>query len=163
AALVSAAPAFRSERLADIDQAITNAIRDSDTPGAVLWIERNGATYHKAFGKRAVVPTHEPMEENTIFDAASLTKVIATTPAIVLLMERGKLKLEDPVRKHLPEFQGPETISLRHLLTHTSGLRSGLPSKPEWSGYQTAIAMACTEQPTNAPDSVFRYSDVNFI
>ena len=141
----AAAPSFKADRLSDINTAITNAIAAKNIPGAVLWVERLGLTYHKAFGQRSLTPTNEPMSEDTIFDAASLTKVVATTPAMLLLVERGQVKIDDPVRKHIPEFQGEGTaaITVRHLMTHTSGLRAGLPAKPEWSGYEAAIAMAC--------------------
>jgi len=131
----------------------------------VLWVERQGLTYHKTFGRRALVPSAEPMNEDTTFDAASLTKVVATAPAIMLLLERGQLKLDDAVRTHIPEFrgEGTEAITIRHLLTHTSGLRSGIPARPEWSGYEAGIALACVEAATNAPGTTFRYSDINFI
>jgi uncharacterized protein YbbC (DUF1343 family)/CubicO group peptidase (beta-lactamase class C family) len=164
-AQAASAPAFKASRLAEMDAAITNAIAQKNIPGAVLWMERQGLTYHKAFGQRAVTPALEPMREDTIFDAASLTKVIATTPAILLLIERGQVKLDDKVRTHLPEFrgEGTEAITLRHLLTHTSGLRPGLPSQPEWAGSEAGIALACQEKATNAPGTAFRYSDINFI
>ncbi len=160
-----AAPAFKAARLAETDAAITNAIGENNIPGAVLWLERQGLIYHKAFGKRSLVPAVEPMDEDTIFDAASLTKVIATTPAMLLLIERGQVKLTDTVRTHIPEFQGEGTasITVRHLLTHTSGLRPGLPAAPPWSGYEAGIALACMEKATNAPGTVVRYSDINYI
>jgi uncharacterized protein YbbC (DUF1343 family)/CubicO group peptidase (beta-lactamase class C family) len=160
-----AAPSFKPARLAEMDSAITNTIGEKNIPGAVLWVERQGLTYHKTFGRRALVPSAEPMSEDTIFDAASLTKVVATAPAIMLLLERGELKLDDRVRAHIPEFRGDgtEDITIRHLLTHTSGLRSGIPARPEWSGYETGIALACVEAATNAPGATFRYSDINFI
>jgi uncharacterized protein YbbC (DUF1343 family)/CubicO group peptidase (beta-lactamase class C family) len=160
-----AVSSFKPARLAEMDAAITNAIAEKDIPGAVLWVERQGLTYHKAFGHRALVPSVEPMGEDTIFDAASLTKVIATTPAVMLLIERGQLKLDDTVRAHIAEFrgEGTEGVTIRHLLTHTSGLRPGLPAKPEWSGYEAGIAIACLENATNSPGSSFRYSDINFI
>jgi uncharacterized protein YbbC (DUF1343 family)/CubicO group peptidase (beta-lactamase class C family) len=83
----------------------------------------------------------------------------------MLLLERGQLKLDDPVRTHLPDFRGEGTaaITVRHLLTHTSGLRPGLPAAPPWSGYEAGIARACVEAATNTPGTVFRYSDINFI
>jgi len=164
-ATYGAAPSFKPARLAEMDTAITNAIAEKNLPGAVLWVERQGLTYHKAFGRRALVPSVEPMGEDTIFDAASLTKVIATTPAVMLLIERGQLKLDDTVRAHVPEFsgEGTEAITLRHLLTHMSGLRPGLPARPEWSGYEAGIARACVEKATNSPGTIFRYSDINFI
>ena len=161
----SAAPSFKPSRLAEMDAAITNAIAEKSIPGAVLWVERQGLTYHKTFGRRALVPAAEPMSGDTIFDAASLTKVVATAPAILLLVERGQLKLDDTVRTHVAEFrgEGTEGITIRHLLTHTSGLRPGLPARPEWSGYEAGIALACVENATNSPGAVFRYSDINFI
>jgi uncharacterized protein YbbC (DUF1343 family)/CubicO group peptidase (beta-lactamase class C family) len=154
-----------AEKLAELDAAIESAIAEKQIPGGVLWFEHAGATYHKAFGHRAVFPTEEPMTEDTIFDAASLTKVVATTPAVMLLIERGRMKLDEPVRTYLPDFsgEGRERITVRHLLTHTSGLRPGIPSKPDWSGYEKGIALACAEKPTAPPGTAFRYSDVNFI
>jgi len=162
---MDAAPAFKPARLAEMESAITNAITEKNLPGAVLWVERQGLAYHKRFGNRALVPTVEGMTEDTIFDAASLTKVVATTPAVMLLIERGLLKLDDTVRTHIPEFLGEGTagVTVRQLLTHVSGLRSGLPARPEWSGYEHGIALASREVPTNAPGTVFRYSDINFI
>ena len=161
----SAVPAFVPARLQDIAGAITNGIAEKDMPGAVFRLEREGLSYQRAFGQRSVVPTAEPMTEDTIFDIASLTKVVATTPAIMLLMQRGQIHPDDPVRQHIPEFLGPGTqgITLRHLLTHTSGLRSGLPNQPEWAGYSNGIALACRERPTDPPGTIFRYSDINFI
>ena len=147
-----------------MDAAVTQAIADHQCPGAVLWLERNGVSYHKAYGKRALAPAEETMTEDTIFDAASLTKVIACTPAVMLLVERGQVGLEERVQTYLPEFKGDgkETITLRQLLTHTSGLRPDISTRPAWSGYDTAIRMACAEKPVTAPGTAFRYSDINF-
>ena len=156
--------AFQTDKLAEIDALIEQGIADHRMPGAVVWIEHDGAVYHKAFGQRAVEPVAEPMTEDTIFDAASLTKVTATTPAIMLLVERGALDVDAPVQKYIEEFRrdGKDGITLRHLLTHTSGLRSGLdPRKIE--GQRSAIAYARQETVTNAPGSLFIYSDINFI
>src|SRR5689334_16466149 len=122
---------FKPAKLAEIDALIEQGIADHRMPGAVLWIEHDGVAHHKAIGLRAVEPNEEPMTEDTIFDAASLTKVMATTPAIMLLAERGALDLEAPVQKYIQEFRrdGKDGITLRQLLTHTSGLRSGLGRK----------------------------------
>src|SRR5258708_700010 len=160
-----AAAEFNAAKIADMDQAITNAIAEHKLPGGVLWLEREDRIYHKAFGHRALVPETEPMTEETIFDAASLTKVLATAPSIMLLLERGQLRLDDLVKEHLPEFrgEGTETMTLRHLLTHTSGLRSGLGGSPPWTGYEKAIRLACAEKPTDPPGTIFRYSDINYI
>ena len=84
--------------------------------------------YHKAYGDRALIPKREPMTEDTIFDAASLTKVIATTPCLMKLFEQGKLRLDDPVTNiSFPEFQdGKSDITVRNLMTHFSGLAPDL-------------------------------------
>ncbi|MBI4658447.1 MAG: DUF1343 domain-containing protein [Verrucomicrobia bacterium] len=156
---------FISAKLAEIDAAILQTVAGNRIPGGVLWLERLGSAYHKAYGRRALVPSEAPMAQDTIFDAASLTKVIATTPAVMLLIERGELSLDAPVTKYIPEFgaHAKDLITVRHLLTHTSGLRPGLSATPPWSGYDTAIKLACAEKPLNAPGGVFRYSDINFI
>lgn len=154
---------FDPAKLHAIDEAIDEAVADHKVPGAVFWLERNGVSYHKAYGFRALEPDVEPMTEDTIFDAASLTKVIATTPAVMLLIERGQLDLDAPVQRYIEEFRraGKDDITLRHLLTHTSGLKAGLSTKP--SGSLSAIQIACQEKVTNAPGTFFRYSDINFI
>ena len=155
--------AFNVAKLAEIDALIEQGIADHRMPGAVLWLEHEGAVYRKTYGQRALEPVAEPMTEDTIFDAASLTKVIATTPAIMLLAERGALDVDAPVQRYLEEFRrdGKDGITLRHLLTHTSGLRAGLSKKPE--GQRAAIAQACQEIVTNTPGTRFLYSDINFI
>ena len=159
------APALRMEKLREIETAINDAIEQGRTPGAVIWLEHNGASFHKAFGKRAIVPTPETMTEDTIFDVASLTKVAACTPAIMLLVERGKIKLDEPVRAYIPEFagNGKESITVRHLMTHTSGLRPGISPKPEWQGAAAAIEKACGQTMLAPAGTVFRYSDINFV
>jgi CubicO group peptidase (beta-lactamase class C family) len=155
---------FRPEKLAEMDAAIVQAIADKKCPGGVLWLEHRGVGYHKAYGNRALVPSVEPMTENTIFDAASLTKVVACTPAVMLLVERGQVKLDAPVQTYIPEFRGDgkEAITVRHLMTHTSGLRPDIETKTDWHGQQTAIQKACEEKLQAPPGTVFRYSDINF-
>ncbi len=157
--------AFVNEKLREMDRAIQQAVGDRKCPGGVLWLEREGTSYHKAYGNRAVVPTVEAMTEETIFDAASLTKVVATTPAILLLIERGKVILDAPVSAYIPEFTGAgkEAITIRQLLTHTSGLRPDISLQPAWTGYDTAIRLACAEVPASKPDERFIYSDINFL
>ncbi len=155
---------FKPAKLAEMDNAITTAITEKRLPGAVLWVERNGAAYHRAYGNRALEPKAERMTEDTIFDAASLTKVVAGTPAIMLLVERGQVKLDAPVATYIPDFKGDgkEVITVRQLLNHTSGLRPDIDTRPAWEGYDTAIRMACTEKLRAPPGTVFRYSDINF-
>src|ERR1051325_9459672 len=143
-----------------IDQTIQNAIARDNIPGAVYHLERGGKVYEKAYGDRALVPRKERMTRDTIFDAASLTKVVATAPSIWLLIERGKVELDAPLNRYIAEARGDMTI--RHLLTHTSGLRPDLDLREPWSGYETGIALAVKEEPVNRPGYVFRYSDINY-
>jgi uncharacterized protein YbbC (DUF1343 family)/CubicO group peptidase (beta-lactamase class C family) len=162
----SAAPAqlLHPEKLAEMDEAINEAITNKQCPGGVLWFEHHGAVYRKAYGNRALVPAVEPMTEDTIFDAASLTKVIACTPAVMLLVERGRIDLDAHVQNYIPEFKGDgkEAITIRQLMTHTSGLRPDIETKSDWSGQEAAIRKACEEKLQAAPGTVFRYSDINF-
>ena len=156
---------FRPEKLAAMDAAINEAIASNQCPGGVLWLEHNGTAYHKAFGSRALVPAREPMTGDTIFDAASLTKVVATAPAVLLLVERGHVKLDAPVRAYIPEFNGDgrELVTVRELLTHTSGLPPDIETKTDWHGQAEAIKKACAEKLQSRPGTAFKYSDINFI
>jgi uncharacterized protein YbbC (DUF1343 family)/CubicO group peptidase (beta-lactamase class C family) len=159
-----AEPGFRQEKLAEMDAAINQAVAEKRCPGAVLWVEHRGISYHKAYGSRALVPQSEPMSEDTIFDAASLTKVVACTPAVMLLVERGLVKLDEPVRTYIPEFRGDgkEAIIVRQLMLHISGLRGDIETKTDWRGQKAAIEKACAEVLLDAPGASFRYSDINF-
>ncbi|MEA2342060.1 MAG: hypothetical protein QOF63_229 [Thermoanaerobaculia bacterium] len=155
---------FDAARLREIDRTIDTAIAEHKLPGGVFHLERGNSVYEKVYGNRAVVPAVESMTDDTIFDAASLTKVVATTPSIWLLIERGKIELDAPVSRFIPEFRGGwrDEITIRHLLTHTSGLRPDLDLSTPWSGYDTAIRMAIAEEPRQRPGFTFRYSDINF-
>jgi len=149
---------------ADIDAVIGQAIRDNRLPGAVLVAGHQGRiVYRKAYGNRALVPAVEPMTVDTIFDCASLTKVIATTSAMMKLFEQGKVRIADPVTVYLPEFQGGHSpVTVRDLMTHYSGLPPDLKLVPAWSGYDTGIKMALTVTPASPPETHFVYSDINF-
>ena len=160
----AAARLFRPEKLNQMDQAILQAVRDQNCPGGVLWVEHEDAVYHRAYGNRALVPTVEPMTENTIFDLASLTKVIATTPAVMLLVERGQVDLNAAVHTYIPEFTGggKEAITVRQLMLHISGLRGDIETQSDWHGQSAAIQKACAEKLVSVPGTAFRYSDINF-
>ncbi|MFZ0437995.1 MAG: serine hydrolase domain-containing protein, partial [Candidatus Sulfotelmatobacter sp.] len=153
-------------RLTAVDTVIQNAISDGSIPGAVLVVGHDGQViYRKAYGSRSLEPRREPMTLDTIFDLASLTKVIVTTTAVMQLVEQGKVRLNDPVAKYLPEFaqNGKADITVRQLLTHYSGLEPDLDLKTAWEGKETAYRMAFAETPQDAPGSKFAYSDINFI
>jgi CubicO group peptidase (beta-lactamase class C family) len=121
--------------------------------------------YRKAFGHLSLEPRRELMTVDTIFDLASLTKVIATTTSVMQLVERGKVRISDTVVKYLPEFgqNGKEDITVRQLLTHYSGLAPDLDLQTPWQGKDTAYKMAFAEKPETTPGSGFVYSDINFI
>jgi len=148
---------------------VIDAIHSQEIPGAVLLVWHNGhVIYRKAFGYRSLEPRREAMTVDTIFDLASLTKVTATSTAIMQLVERGKIRVNEPVAKYLPEFaaNGKEDISIRDLLTHFSGLPPDLDldkGAQESRGKDAAYQMACAEKPIFPPGSQFLYSDVNFI
>lgn len=148
-----------------VDAVINDSVQTGLIPGAVLIIGHNGqVAYRHAYGSRALVPNREPMTLDTIFDAASLTKVIATTPSVMKLFEQGKIRLDDPVTKYLPDFQGGKSdITVRLLMTHFSGLPPDLVLSPRWSGYDTGIQKALTTAPIAPPGARFIYSDINFI
>jgi CubicO group peptidase (beta-lactamase class C family) len=147
-----------------LDWEIQQSIRDKVIPGGVLVVVQNGKVLHrKAYGQRAIEPTPEFMTIDTIFDVASLTKIVATTPSIMKLVERGEVRLHDPVTAYLPQFQsGNSSITVRDLLTHFSGLRPDLDLMPPWSGYETGINKALIDKPTSPPGRQFVYSDINF-
>ena len=158
-----AQPAFPGA--AAVDEQINQAVQEGLIPGAVLLIGHDGqVVYRKAYGERSLIPTREPMTVDTIFDAASLTKVVATTSSVMKLVEQGKIRLDDPVTKYLPEFQeGHSSITIRNLMTHFSGLRPDVDLKPAWSGYETGIHRALIDKPAGPPGVRFVYSDINFI
>jgi uncharacterized protein YbbC (DUF1343 family)/CubicO group peptidase (beta-lactamase class C family) len=162
----SASPRAGAPHFTAVDAVIQEAIHDGTIPGAVLMVGHDGRViYRKAYGSRALEPRREAMTLDTIFDVASLTKVIATTTAVMQLVEKGKVRLNDPVAKYLPEFaqNGKDEITVRQLLTHYSGIEPDLDLKVAWSGKQTAYGMANAETPEDPPGSKFSYSDVNFI
>jgi uncharacterized protein YbbC (DUF1343 family)/CubicO group peptidase (beta-lactamase class C family) len=148
-----------------LDETVNQAIEQGWLPGAVLLVGHDGRiVYRKAYGQRALVPRPETMTEDTIFDCASLTKVVATTSSLMKLFEQGKFRLNDRVTDYFPEFQGGKSdITLRNLFTHFSGLPPDLPLKPEWSGYETGLHLAYTGSPAGPPGVRFVYSDINFI
>ena len=148
-----------------LDPILERSVAAGDTPGAVLLIgHHHRIIYRKAFGSRALEPVREPMTVDTIFDLASLTKSIATTTAIMQLVQEGRVRLNDPVAAYLPEFaqNGKQDITIRELLTHYSGLAPDLDLQTPWTGRDAAFAMAMAQTPANPPGSRFVYSDINF-
>jgi len=159
-------PELNEEKLAPpIEEIVSKAIRSGQIPGAVVLIgNRDKIFFRRAFGYRSLVPDKLPMTIDTIFDVSSLTKVIATTTALMQLTENGKLRFEGAVAEYWPEFKsnGKESITVRELMTHYSGLRPDLDMKPKWAGHDTALKLIVDEKPVFSPGTRFVYSDINF-
>jgi uncharacterized protein YbbC (DUF1343 family)/CubicO group peptidase (beta-lactamase class C family) len=153
-------------RLAQMDQVIAASIGKRELPGAVVVVARKGrVVWSKAYGSRAVEPSAEPMTTDTIFDLASLTKVVATATSIMILVERGKVRLSDPVSQFIPELKGEgrERITIELLLTHRSGYAPDFDLKERWTGYDEAIKRLIKEPLRNTPGTRFVYSDIGYI
>jgi uncharacterized protein YbbC (DUF1343 family)/CubicO group peptidase (beta-lactamase class C family) len=151
---------------APLDELLKDAIASGNAPGAVLLVAHNGlVAYRKAYGTRTVGANAEPMTADTIFDLASLTKVIATTTCVMRLEQLGQIKLNDPVAKYIPDFaqNGKEDVTIRMLLTHYSGLPADLDLKQPWNGVDEGYARANASKLVNPPGSTFLYSDVGFV
>jgi len=164
-AAVTMAAQERYAASANLDALIQEAVKNDQAPGAVLVVWHQGKILHRqAYGNRALVPAKEPMTVDTIFDAASLTKIVATTASVMKLFEQGKLRLNERVTTYLPAFQnGVSDITVRQLLTHFSGFRPDVDLKPVWSGHDLGIRKALLDKPVAQPGERFIYSDINFV
>jgi len=159
------ARALLAADLAPIEAIAESEVRAGRIPGAVILIgTRDRVLYRRAFGHRTFKPAPAPMTPDTIFDLASVTKVVATATAIMQLVDRGRLALDDRVARHWPQFgaNGKSGITVRDLLTHYSGLRPDLDLSEEWSGYDTAMKMIVMEAPVAPRGTRYLYSDINF-
>jgi uncharacterized protein YbbC (DUF1343 family) len=154
------------ERLARIDATVAASIKNKELPGAVILVGHNGQiVWRKAYGSRAVEPQRETMTTDTIFDLASLTKIVATATSIMILIERGEVRLADPVVKFIPEMKGGgrDAITIEQLLTHVSGFAPDFDLRERWTGYDEAMKRLYREPLRNAPGARFVYSDINYI
>ena len=149
-----------------IDAALDRAIAANQIPGAVVIVGRSGKIAHVAArGFRSLVPEREAMTRGTIFDLASLTKPIATATAVMMLVERGKLRLDDTIAKLLPEFAGggKGAITIEQLLRHRSGLIADNALSDYADGPEKAWERLAALNVVGVPNAKFLYSDVNYI
>jgi uncharacterized protein YbbC (DUF1343 family)/CubicO group peptidase (beta-lactamase class C family) len=154
------------QKLQNIEVEVNREIAQHHLPGAVVLVARSGGiVWRKAYGARALEPAREAMTTDTIFDLASLTKVVATATSIMILVERGKVRLSDPLSSYIPEIKGEgrERITLELLLTHRAGYAPDFDLKDRWSGYDQAIKRLIQEPLRNPPGAKFVYSDINYI
>jgi CubicO group peptidase (beta-lactamase class C family) len=155
-----------AKRFRAVYDRVKSAIAEGLIPGAVVIVGRSRGPVHRVVaGHRAVRPRREPMTAATIFDLASLTKVMATAPLVVEEATRGRLRLADPLERHLAETRDTQvgTIPLHRLLTHTAGF---VPDNPieDYRGSRAALVRAIAEEPLESePGTRFTYSDVGYI
>lgn len=149
------------------DPLVLDGIRRGAYPGAALVVgRRDTIVFAKGYGRltwSAASPAADP--DSTLWDLASLTKVVATTTALMLLVERGRVDLDAPVARYVPEFDGPGSaaVTVRHLLTHTSGLRAWLPLYREAPDSAAALRLVLAQTPRAPPGARMEYSDLNAI
>ncbi len=152
--------------LTNLDGIIEAEIAKKQLPGAVVVVGRQGKiVWRRAYGNRALEPAPEPMTTDTIFDLASLTKVVATSTSVMILVDRGLVRMGDPVIRYIPEFgeMGKKNITVEHLLTHRSGLLPDNEVKDYEQGIGKAMENIWRLAPLAEAGARFIYSDVNFI
>ncbi|HET8576271.1 MAG TPA: exo-beta-N-acetylmuramidase NamZ domain-containing protein, partial [Methylomirabilota bacterium] len=150
----------------EVDEAARDTVGAAEAPGVVILVgQRDQVLYRKAVGSRALVPSIESVTLDTIFDVASLTKVVATTPAVLALWEQGRIDLDAPLGRYLREFRGPGRgeVTIRRLLTHSAGMPD-LPARDAMArGFPEAARQLAGVGLAAAPGSTFLYSDTGFI
>ncbi|HEX8737784.1 MAG TPA: exo-beta-N-acetylmuramidase NamZ domain-containing protein [Pyrinomonadaceae bacterium] len=157
---------MNAAKLNQIDALVAQDIADKKLPGAVVLVGHKGKiVFRKAYGNRALVPAVEKMTVDTIFDVASLTKPIATATSVMILIEQGKLRLNDTVGRFIPEIQdeNAKRVTIQQLLTHVSGYRPDFDLGEKWTGREGMLAALYKEKLRSAPGTRFVYSDIGFI
>ena len=155
-----------TDRLSRIDAVVAESIKNKELPGAVVVAGHRGrVVWRKAYGSRAVEPQREAMTTDTMFDLASLTKVVATATSIMILVERGEVRLNDPAVKFIPEMKGGgrDAITIAQLLTHVSGFPPDFDLRERWTGHDEAMKRLYREPLRSTPGTRFVYSDIGYI
>ena len=157
---------MNADKLGAIDRVVDEGLQAHKMPGCVVLIARRGTVVLlKAYGHRQVEPERVAMTTDTVFDLASLTKPVATAASVMLLVQEGKLRLDDPVAKHCPEFgqDGKEQVTIYELLTHQGGLTPDNALRDYEDGPKRAWERICRLRLQAEPGTKFVYSDVGFI
>jgi CubicO group peptidase (beta-lactamase class C family) len=157
--------------LNSIDQVVREEIEKGSFPGAVILVgQGQEILYRRAFGDQVTTPSQEAMNEDTVFDIASLTKPVATAASIMILRDRGKIDLSDHAGKYLPAFacEGKEIATIEHLLTHTSGLPAYTSASELEEQFASpcpdkVIEKICSLKALSKPGEEFRYSCLGYI
>jgi CubicO group peptidase (beta-lactamase class C family) len=157
---------FDPELPARLDSIVRIGLEQGAAPGAALAVARYGRLVHlKGYGTTDYAPGAPAVDATTIYDLASLTKVVATTTAAMILEEEGKLDLSRTVSSYLPEFNAPDkaAITVRMLLTHRGGLEAFAPLWKEWHGRAEYLTQINARPLANPPNTKVVYSDWDFI
>jgi beta-N-acetylhexosaminidase len=157
---------FREEAMAAADRIVEAAVAERAFPGAVLAVGRDGALVHlRAFGRLTYDEGAPPARPDTIYDLASLTKVVATTTMAMILVDEGRLDLGKRVADFLPKFRGGarDQVTVERLLTHSSGLPAHLPLYQEIQGREAYLDRICATELVYPPGTESVYSDLGVI
>lgn len=155
---------FDAARLDQVRQYLASQV-DSAYPGAVVAVGRHGHVALLAAVGHYGADDSRPVDPETVYDLASLTKVIGLTTACMILVQEGKLDLDAPVQRYLPEFLGAQknAVTIRHLLTHSAGLAADLPLFDSTRSRGAALVMVDTAPLLSAPGTQYVYSDLSAI
>jgi CubicO group peptidase (beta-lactamase class C family) len=157
---------FGAGKTAAASALIREAVAQGKTPGLVAVAgDARLARWEQAFGNRQVKPATELATLDTVWDMASLTKPVATATSVWILVDKGRIDPDQPVSRYLPDFKGDarDKVTVRHLLTHTSGLPAGNSLEHYKAGKEAARARLCATPLQAAPGAKFTYSDLGFI
>jgi len=163
-----------SAAFANVRRLAEQAVTDGVIPGAVVLVSTEGqVVLHEAFGKRALQPQALPATVQTIYDVASITKAVVTSVLAMQAADEGPLRLDGPVRGHLPDFADAQSgdtkavVTIRQLLAHAAGLPAHRPfylTVPEGPDRRLRIMQAAAREPLAAPPGVRSlYTDLGFI
>lgn len=145
-----------------INELIDEAIKDGAFPGANYCLVAGGKVYTGCLGNRSLYPEKEPNSPDTLYDLASVTKVVCTTTAVMLLLESGRIRLYDPVANYLPEFRH-KNILIWDLLTHSSGLPADIPRAARLKSREEILDKIWMFDPVYEKNAKIVYSDIGFI
>jgi len=149
-----------------IDAIVAADIGDGKLPGAVILVGRGDRILlRKAYGRKAILPADEKMTADTVFDVASLTKVVATSGSVMVLLEEGKIRLSDNIGKFIPEIEdsAAKRATIQQLLNHVAGYQPDFDLGEKWQGREGMLTALYEERLRHAPGSRFVYSDIGFI
>lgn len=147
----------------ELDEAALAAVASGKLPGCVVVAgRRDEILFRRAYGARALLPERAPMTVDTVFDVASLTKPVATAASLMLLVERGRVRLDDPAARWVPELAKLPRFTVRHLLLHTSGLPA-TTALPHYESRAKLHAHVAGLTKLHAPGERFVYSDLGYL